>query len=70
MTEKQENVNRKFMNSAQAAELMGVSTRTLQRLRDKQLFKFYQCGRIIRYKASDLETFMENQAVEPVLIFR
>jgi excisionase family DNA binding protein len=54
-----------FLNSAEVAELLGVSSRTLQRKRDSGKIKFYQDGRIVRYSETDIIDYMESHAVEP-----
>lgn len=48
-----------ILNSSQAADFLGVSTRTLQRLRDRGKLKYYQDGRIIRYRLTDLEDYLD-----------
>ncbi len=53
------------MNSAQGAEFLNVSSRTLQRLRDQGKVRYYQDSRIIRYKVEDLEEYLLSNVMEP-----
>lgn len=58
------NNERIFINSAKAAEFLGVSGRTIQRLRDNGKIRYYKDARIIRYKISDLVEYLENHVYE------
>jgi excisionase family DNA binding protein len=53
----------KIKNSSKAAKFLGVSSRTLQRLRDKGKIKYYQDGHIIRYRVEDLEAYLDDHAM-------
>jgi len=55
-----------FISNEALAEKLNLSTRTLQRYRDKGLLKFYQLeGRKIYYKISEILDFIHRNSVEP-----
>ena len=54
-----------WLNTAQVAKLIGVTTRTIQNYRDRGMLPFSQIGRVIRYRAQDVEVFMLKYYVKP-----
>ena len=59
----EDEVNGKWIESAEARKLLGVSQKTWQTYRDTRKIPFSQFGRKIYVKRSDLEAFMENHYV-------
>ena len=47
-----------WLNTKQAAQALGVSTRTLQTYRDQGLIPFSQFKREVRFKSDDLQDFL------------
>jgi len=47
-----------WLNTKQAAQILGVSTRTLQTYRDQGSIPFSQFGREVRYKSEDLQDYL------------
>ncbi|MFO8066418.1 MAG: helix-turn-helix domain-containing protein [Bacteroidales bacterium] len=56
--------SRTWLNTAQAAKKLGVTPRTLQNYRDKDLIPYTQFGREIRYLESDLDQFLRDHYVK------
>lgn len=54
-----------WLSTAQAAERLGINTRTLYRLIDGGEIPAYKFGRVIRVQASDVESFIEAARVAP-----
>lgn len=54
-----------WINTHEAARLLGITTRTLYRFIDQGQLSAYRFGRVFRLKVSDIETFIENSKVEP-----
>ncbi len=55
--QKQELINL-WRDTKQVAQLIGVTTRTIQNYRDQGMLPFSQIGRVIRYRASDIQDFL------------
>lgn len=56
---------RKYLNESQAADLLGVSPKTLSRWRwAGKGPDFYKFGGAVRYKTADLEVFAEGSRQE------
>lgn len=51
-----------WMSSEEVCDYIGITKITLQRWRDQSKITYYQIGRTIRYKKSDIDAFMENYA--------
>jgi excisionase family DNA binding protein len=47
----------------EAKELLGISKRTLQHLRDSKSIGFVQRGRKILFRAADIEEYLQNHRV-------
>jgi excisionase family DNA binding protein len=52
---------RPLLNDRQAAEILGVSIRTLPNLVKRQGLRQVRLGRSVRYDPSDLEAFIQAQ---------
>ncbi len=50
----------KWYVTEEVCKLLKVSRRTLQTMRDNKTISFKKSGRKIYYKASDIETYLEN----------
>jgi len=55
----------KWLSTKEAAEMLGVTSRTVYRFIDEGDLPAYKFGRVIRVKAADLENFVEGCRVEP-----
>ena len=52
--------SRKMLNTAQACEFLGITTRELKSLRKSRALSFYRVGhRTVTYDIADLETFLQ-----------
>lgn len=59
-------MNKKFLNTREASEYLNVSVRHLFRLRNEYgKVKFYQDGRIVRFKVEDLDAYIEQYVEQP-----
>lgn len=54
-----------WMKSGEAADYLGITTRTLYKFIDEGKLPGYRVGRVIRLKASDVEAFVETLRIEP-----
>ena len=60
-----------LLNPEQVAEILGISVSTLSvwRCTKRYNLKYVKCGRLIRYRATDVEKFIESRtndcATEP-----
>ena len=54
-----------WLSTADAANRLGINTRTLYRLIDDGQIPAYKFGRVIRVQGKDVEAFMESARVEP-----
>lgn len=54
-----------WLNTADAAERLGITPRTLYRFIDEGKLVGYRMGRVIRLKASDVDEFIEACRIEP-----
>ena len=57
--------NIEWYSTAEAARRCGITTRTLYRFIDQGDVPAYRFGRVIRIKATDVETFIEASRIEP-----
>ncbi len=55
--QKQELMNL-WLDTKEVAKLMRVTTRTIQNYRDQGMLPFSQIGRVIRYRAQDVQDFL------------
>ncbi len=61
---KLQNIEDTWLSSNQVQKVLGISQKTWQTYRDKQLIKFSQIGQKIYVKVSWLEDFLEKHAVD------
>jgi excisionase family DNA binding protein len=54
-----------ILTSKEAAEMLKISIRTLQRRRDAGQIKYFRDGGIIRFRRKDIEKYLENHLLEP-----
>ena len=54
-----------WLDTAQVAKLIGVTTRTIQNYRDSGILPYSQIGRVIRYRAQDVQDFLMQHFVKP-----
>ncbi|MEX2411189.1 MAG: helix-turn-helix domain-containing protein [Candidatus Paceibacterota bacterium] len=62
LTEKNNSI---WLNTGQVANLLGVTTRTIQNYRDQGILPFSQIGRVIRYRTEDVQEFLMAHYVKP-----
>lgn len=56
---------RRWLTTAEAAELLGVRPRTVYRLIDHDRLPAYRFGRVIRLLEADVDQWAESQRVRP-----
>lgn len=54
-----------WLSTADAADAIGVTPRTLYRFIDTGQVPAYRFGRVIRVKRSDVDAFVEGSRIEP-----
>ena len=54
-----------WLSTAEAADRLGINTRTLYRLIDAGEIPAYKFGRVIRVQGKDVEAFVEGARVQP-----
>ena len=54
-----------WMSSKDAAQRIGITSRTLYRFIDEGQIPAYRIGRVIRLQRSDVESFIEQSRVQP-----
>jgi excisionase family DNA binding protein len=54
-----------WLSTQEAARRLGITTRTLYRFVDQGELPAYRMGRVIRLKATDIDTFIEGSRIEP-----
>jgi excisionase family DNA binding protein len=54
-----------WLSSAEAAEALGVTPRTLYRFIDEGNLKAYRMGRVIRLKQADVDAYIESCRIDP-----
>jgi len=54
-----------WLSTADAADRLGINTRTLYRLIDAGEIAAYKFGRVIRVQGKDVEAFVEGARVKP-----
>jgi len=54
----------RMLSAVKAAEVLGVSPRTIRQWSSQRKLRFYKVGRLTKYEASDLEAFLERGKVE------
>lgn len=54
-----------WLSTADAAESLGITTRTLYRFINQGDLPAYRFGRVIRVKRTDVDAFIEASRIEP-----
>lgn len=54
-----------WLNSEQAAKMVGCQYKTIYRLVDVQGLPAYRIGRVIRFKQHEVEQWLEGQRIQP-----
>ena len=54
-----------WLSTEDTARRLGLTTRTIYRFVDIGQLPAYRFGRVFRFKASDVDTFIEQSRVEP-----
>ena len=54
-----------WLSTQEAARRLGITTRTLYRFVDQGELPAYRMGRVIRLKATDIDTFIDGSRIEP-----
>jgi excisionase family DNA binding protein len=54
-----------WMSSGEAAEVLGLRTRTLNRLIDEGQIPAYRFGRVIRLRRDEVEAFIDHCRIAP-----
>lgn len=54
-----------WIGSREVMALLGISSRSLQRLREKGMIKYAMFGRACRYHISEIEQFIKNSSINP-----
>lgn len=55
----------RWMSTVEAAEYLGVNTRTLYRMIDEGSLPAYKFGRVIRLQENDVVAFVETARIKP-----
>ncbi|GAB6122506.1 helix-turn-helix domain-containing protein [Dysgonomonas termitidis] len=58
-----DSIDNRWLDNFEVAELLKISTRTLQRLRSKNLISFSLLGGKCYYQVSDIETALRNRLI-------
>jgi excisionase family DNA binding protein len=54
-----------WLSTQEASRRLGITTRTLYRFVDQGDLPAYRMGRVIRLKATDIDTFIDASRIEP-----
>ena len=57
--------NVEWLSTADAAEALGITPRTLYRFIDQGELAAYRFGRVIRVKRADIDAFIDASRIEP-----
>jgi excisionase family DNA binding protein len=57
--------NIRWLSTAEAANRLGITPRTLYRFIDEGQLPAYRFGRVIRLKTFEVDAFIENCRIEP-----
>ena len=60
------NTEKDVLTTEEAAEKLGVSTRTMRRLVAQRRIRHWRVGRLVRLQAGDVDSFLSRCMVEPV----
>lgn len=56
---------KEWLGAKEAAQMLGITNRTLYRLLDEGKLPAYQLGRVFRLRRSDLEAFLQSVRIKP-----
>jgi excisionase family DNA binding protein len=59
-------IGKDVLTTEEAAERVGVSTRTMRRLVAQRRIRHWRLGRLVRLQAGDVDSFLSRCTVEPV----
>ena len=54
-----------WLSTQEASRRLGITTRTLYRFVDQGDLPAYRMGRVIRLKATDIDSFIDSSRIEP-----
>lgn len=57
--------NEVWLSTNEAAERLGITSRTLYRMVDQGDLPAYRMGRVIRFKTDEVDAFIEASRIEP-----
>jgi excisionase family DNA binding protein len=55
----------RWCSTIDAASRLGITARTLYRMIDEGTIPAYRFGRVFRFKADDIDAFLESSRVQP-----
>jgi excisionase family DNA binding protein len=59
----------KLLSEKEAAKIMGITPRTLQNYRKKEIIEFLRLGRNVRYTKEAIKKFLEDRKIKPISEF-
>lgn len=63
-TRQEESKDEKLLTGEDVMRLLGVSRRTLQRMRDRRVISFTYSGRSCRYHPEDIRRYLEERRID------
>ena len=54
---------KEYLISKEVCEMLGISNRTLQRMRDARVFNFTYVGNACRYRRNDIEKYLKERGM-------
>ena len=54
---------KEYLTSKEVCEMLGISNRTLQRMRDARVFNFTYVGNACRYRRNDIEKYLKERGM-------
>ena len=58
-------IDKQWINTEEAAQFLGVTTRTIANYRERGMIAYAQVGRVIRYRKDDLNKFLLEHYLQP-----
>ena len=55
--------SKEHLTSKEVCEMLGISNRTLQRMRDARVFNFTYVGNTCRYRRTDIEKYLKERGM-------
>ena len=59
----EEQPRKEYLTSAEVCELLDISNRTLQRMRDARVISFTYIGNACRYRRTDIERYLKERGM-------